>query len=417
MSKTGKALYDEKMARVNAAIELKVPDRVPFFPTAHMFAAKYAGMTFADAFQDAEKWYAANVKLAIDLDADISFSPDFAVFSSAAAFSAVDFRQLLIPGLQVDANHSFQFVEGEYVKAEEYDAFLDDPTGFALRVYMPRIYGTLGAFSMLPPLTTFMMGYAGMGAIAAFAAPPIWAGFESMHNAAVEAAKWAASGAAFQKEMAEKGYPLWAGGVALAPFDIISDFMRGMRGTMIDMYRCPDKLLAALEMVFPWSIGGAMAQCQMSGNPRVFIPLHRGADGFMSNKQFETFYWPGLKRLFLGLIDAGLTPCPFFEGAYNQRLEFLTELPKGKIMDLFDQTDLFHAKKVIGDTICLTGNMPVALLHVGTKDEIRAYTKQLIEVVGKDGGYIMSCGGVMDEADPERVKIWRDATREFGSYR
>jgi hypothetical protein len=416
MTKTGKALYDEKMGRVNDAIQLKVPDRVPFFPTAHMFAAKYVGMSFAEAFEDAERWYAANVKLAIDMDADISFSPDFAVFSSAGAFDAVKFKQLLIPGLQLDPNHSFQFVEGEYVKPEEYDAFLDDPTGFALRVYMPRIYGTLEAFSMLPPLTTFMMGYAGIPAIGAFAAPPIWAGFESLHAAAIESAKWSAAGAAFQQEMTERGYPLWAGGVALAPFDIISDFMRGMRGTMIDMYRRPDKLLAALDKVFPWSIGGAIAQCQMSGNPRVFIPLHRGADGFMSNKQFETFYWPGLKGLILGLIDAGLTPCPFFEGAYNQRLEYLTELPAGKIMGLFDQTDLFHAKEVIGKTLCLAGNMPIALLHVGTEAEIRDYTRKLIEGVGRDGGFIMSCGGVMDEADPERVKVWRDATREFGSY-
>jgi hypothetical protein len=416
MSNIGKALYDEKMARVNDAIQLKVPDRVPFFPTAHMFAAKYAGMSFGDAFQNAERWYAANVQLAIEMDADLTFSPDFAVFSSAQAFSAVDFKQLLIPGLQLPPDHSFQFVEGEYVKAEEYDAFLDDPTGFALRVYMPRIYGTLSAFSMLPPLTTFMMGYAGIPAIAVFGAPPIWAGLESLHRAGIESAKWAAAGAAFQKEMTEKGYPLWAGGVALAPFDIISDFMRGMRGSMTDMYRCPDKLLAATQKVLSWSLGGAIAQCQMSGNPRVFIPLHRGADGFMSIKQFETFYWPGLQRLFLGLIDAGLTPCPFFEGSYDQRLEYLAELPKGKIMGLFDRTDLFRAKKIIGNTMCIAGNMPISLLHVGKKEDIRAYTRKLIEEVGKDGGFIMSCASVMDEADPERARIWRDATREFGKY-
>lgn len=416
MSKEGKALFDEKLARVNDAIALRVPDRVPFFPTAHLYAAKHVGMTFAEAFEDAERWYAANVQTAVDLDSDITFSPDFAVFAPALAFSAVDFKQLLIPGLQVDAKHSFQFVEGEYMKAEEYDALLDDPTGFALRVYMPRIYGTLGAFNMLPPITTFLLGYAGMGAIAAFSALPIWAGFETLHKAGVEAAKWAAVGAGFRKEMTEKGYPMWAGGVALAPFDIISDFLRGMRGSMLDMYRQPDKLLAALDKVLPWSIGGAVSQCQMTGTPRVFVPLHRGADGFMSNKQFETFYWPGLKSLFLGLIEAGLTPCPFFEGSYNQRLEFLTDVPRGKIMGLFDQTDLARAKKVIGDTMCIAGNMPIALLHVGTKEEIRDYTRNLIEVAGKDGGYIMSCGGVMDEADPERVKVWRDATREFGKY-
>ena len=83
---------------------------------------------------------------------------------------------------------------------------------------------------------------------------------------------------------------------------------------------------------------------------------------------------------------------------------------------MYKRQDLARAKKVIGDTMCIAGNMPIALLHVGTKEEIRDYTRNLIEVAGKDGGYIMSCGGVMDEADPERVKVWRDATREFGKY-
>ena len=60
------------------------------------------------------------------------------------------------------------------------------------------------------------------------------------------------------------------------------------------------------------------------------MALHRGADGFMSLNQFETFYWPGLKKIILALIDAGLTPFVFFEGDFTSRLEYLTELPKGK---------------------------------------------------------------------------------------
>ena len=44
-------------------------------------------------------------------------------------------------------------------------------------------------------------------------------------------------------------------------------------------------------------VGGAMA----NNNPLVFIPLHKGADGFMSNEQFEKFYWPSLKKVMIGL--------------------------------------------------------------------------------------------------------------------
>jgi uroporphyrinogen-III decarboxylase len=154
-----------------------------------------------------------------------------------------------------------------------------------------------------------------------------------------------------------------------------------------------------------------------SGNPRVFIALHRGAEGFMSLKQFETFYWPHMKKLFLGLIEAGLTPAPFFEGDYTSRLEYLLELPKGKVVGQFDTTDLFKAKEIIGKNICLRGNFPVSLLQAGTPREIREYTKKLIDVVGKDGGYIMNTRGSLDEAVPELVKVWIDATREYGVYR
>jgi len=217
--------------------------------------------------------------------------------------------------------------------------------------------------------------------------------------------------------MAELGFPSFAGAVAIAPFDIISDFLRGMRGTMLDMYRQPDKLLQAIDRVLPWSIGGAIGGAKRSGNSRIFIPLHRGADGFMSNEQFEKFYWPSLKKVFLALIDAGLTPCPFFEGSYTTRLEYLADLPKGKIMGIFDTTDLFKAKKIIGNTMCIAGNVPVSLLQVGTPQEIKDYCKRLIDVVGDGGGFVMSAGGVLDEADPELVRVWRDFTWEYGVYK
>jgi uroporphyrinogen-III decarboxylase len=137
----------------------------------------------------------------------------------------------------------------------------------------------------------------------------------------------------------------------------------------------------------------------------------------MSLKQFETFYWPGLKKLLLALIDAGLTPCPFFEGDYTQRLEYLSELPKGKILGFFDKTDFNKAKEIIGDTVAMSGFMPVSILQVGTPEDVKAYAKKLIDVAGKNGGFIMGPSGAMDEANPELVKVWFDFTKSYGVYR
>ena len=148
-----------------------------------------------------------------------------------------------------------------------------------------------------------------------------------------------------------------------------------------------------------------------------FVALHRGSDGFMSVKQFEKFYWPGLKTVLLSIINRGVTPFVFFEGSWDQRLEYLRELPKGKVLGWFDRTDLFRAKKIIGDTMCICGDMPLSLLHTGTPEQVKAYAKKLIDVVGEGGGFIMGSNTSLDDARPDLVKVWVDFTKEYGVYK
>jgi uroporphyrinogen-III decarboxylase len=408
--------FETKTTRVHDAVELRKPDRVPVFPWFHLFPARYVGMTYEEAFYDLERWLAANEKTVLDYDPDLYTQPSAAIAAAGAAHEALDNQQIKWPGHGVAPHRSFQFVEGEYMKAEEYDEFLNDPSDWTIRKYLPRIYGALEGFGMLPPITSLLAGYAGAGIVGILAAPPVAAAVERLLEAAQVSGRWSMAYAQFEQKMNGLGYPSFAAGVALAPYDLISDMMRGMRGTMVDMYRCPDKLVAAMEQVLPIQIGGAIGQAHMSGNPRIFIPLHRGADGFMSNEQFERFYWPTLKALILALIEAGLTPCPFFEGGYNQRLQYLKELPPGKVMGLFDRSDLVQVKEVVGDNLCIVGGMPVSLLQHGTPQMVRAETKRIIETIGADGGFIMSCSTVLDEADPELIRVWVEATKEYGVY-
>jgi uroporphyrinogen-III decarboxylase len=144
----------------------------------------------------------------------------------------------------------------------------------------------------------------------------------------------------------------------------------------------------------------------------VFMPLHRGAHGFMSLKQFESFYWPFLKRVTLALIDAGYTPDLFFEGNYTSRLEYIAELPKGKAIARFDQVDMKKAKEILGGNVCISGNMPVSVLQVGTPDDVKKICKELIDTVGKDGGYIMGPASALDEVNPVNLKTMIEFTKE-----
>ncbi len=408
--------FDLRTKRINDAIALRKPDQVPLFPSFHLFPARYVGMTYEEAFYDLERWLAANEKTVLDYDPDLYFQPSGPISTAGAAHEALDSKQIKWPGHGVAATRSFQFIEGEYMKAEEYDEFLADPSDWTLRKYLPRIYGNLQGLGMLPTVRSLLAGYAGAGIVGILALPPVAASLNALNQAAQISMQWSIGYAQFEQKMNAMGYPAYAAAVALAPYDLISDMLRGMRGTMKDMYRCPEKLVAAMELLLPDQIGGAIHQCQMSGNPRIFIPLHRGADGFMSAEQFERFYWPTLKALFLGLIDAGLTPAPFFEGAYDQRLQYLKELPPGKILGWFERSDLMQLKRELGDVMCIASGMPASLLQAGTPEQVRAETKKLIETVGRDGGFIMSNNTVLDEADPALVKVWAEATKEFGVY-
>jgi uroporphyrinogen-III decarboxylase len=149
----------------------------------------------------------------------------------------------------------------------------------------------------------------------------------------------------------------------------------------------------------------------------VAIPLHRGSEGFMSIRQFETFYWPTLKGLILALIEKGQTPLVFFEGDYTSRLEYLLELPKGRVFSHFDTTDMFRAKEVLNGHMCLCGNVPCSLLQTGTPEDVKAYAKKLIDVCGKGGGFIMSTRSPVDDVEPEPLKALIDFTIEYGVYR
>lgn len=118
----------------------------------------------------------------------------------------------------------------------------------------------------------------------------------------------------------------------------------------------------------------------------------------------------------MALIEHGLTPCILFEGDHTSRLKYYAQLPKGKVLGFFDAADMVKAKKIIGNTICTSGMMPVSLLQFGPSEKIKACVKTLIDTVGKWGGFIMAPRIFMDYADPRLVKVWAEFSKAYGVY-
>src|SRR4030043_303186 len=216
MGKTPEELFKERTKRVEDAIQLKVPDRVPFLPFFSFFPAKYAGISFEQAMYDYDKLGEVYKKAIIDFQPDMYTSP-YGLISVGPTFEAVDYKQLKWPGHGVSPNHTYQFVEGEYMKAEEYDAFLFDPSDFMIRTIFPRIFGALEAFKMLPSISSAYY-LRTIPRIAVLGIPEVAAAFERLLKAGAEAQRMMTEAKSFVEEMERLGFPCQFGSTGYAPF-------------------------------------------------------------------------------------------------------------------------------------------------------------------------------------------------------
>ncbi len=415
-AKSPQQLYVERSKRIQDVMELRQPDRIPIqLPMSYMLA-ELGGITNQEFLENPDKAQEILEKAALEFQPDTIMGT---LPSDSRPFVRLGDRMTRWPGHGLPPNGQYQFVENEFMKAEDYDAFLDDVSDWAIRVYLPRAFRALEGFALLPPTGMHLFGAYNILSAASLANPAILDAFKAYYEVIKIMAENGVRSMKNMQRMAALGF---AGGTLAgfnveAPFDFMSDTLRGMRGIMLDIMQRPEKLLAAEEKVSRLQIKFAIESARATGLKRVMMPLHRGSDGFLSLRQFERFYWPQLKHMILTFIENGITPGVFYEGVWDQRLQYLAELPKGKTIGWFQASNIFKVKEVLGDTMCIIGGMPNSLLQGGTIEEVRAHTKMLCQVVGKGGGYVMSVGvGEMSGCKPELVKAWVEATKEFGTY-
>jgi uroporphyrinogen-III decarboxylase len=405
-------LYKERVTRFIKAIKLEKPDRVPVMIPAQFLPSVYAGYNLGTVMHDYGKLKEAWLKFLNDFEMDSFLPPSLAL--PAKVLEMIDFKLLKWPGYNLpDDAPSYQFVEGEYMPPEEYDALIYDPADFLQRYFLPRCAGAFKPFSKLAALTPFVA--IPVGYIAQFADPEIRKAYETIFEAAQEAMKWAMAVGEMSQIGLTAGYPNIWGGMSQAPFDMVGDFLRGTRGIMMDIFQRPDKLQQAMAKLVPVAISDAVNSANASGCPIIFIPLHKGTGGFMSNKQFEEFYWPTLREVMMGLINEGLIPLPFAEGNYEPRLEIIKDLPRSSTIWFFEHMDMAKAKKILGHT-CIAGNVPVTMMVTGKPAEVKERCRQLIEVCAPGSGYILTAGAWMDIGNPDNLRAMMEAAKEYGVY-
>ena len=408
------AAYRERVTLIKDAIQLtKTPARIPICPSAGFFPVQYAGVSMYDAMYDYDILTQAWEKYCHDFTPDAYNAPTTIV--PGKLLDILDFKLCKWPGRGVSKQQEYQYVEKEYMKAEEYQDLIDDPTGYFMSIYFPRIFGSLKPLAKMPLLPPVNEIPCIPPAAIPFGAEDVQSTLKTLMEAGKETGRWLTAVGRINKSVMGKGYPAFSGGFTKAPFDVIGDTLRGTLGIMMDLYRHPEELMEACERLTPFMVKSGVASCKAAGHIMPFIPLHKGADGFMSDEQFRKFYWPTLRKLIIGLVNQGCVPQLFAEGAYNQRLETICDVPKGKTVWWFDLTDMDRAKKTVGQVACIAGNVPLSLLCTATADDVKAYCKNLMDVAGRDGGFIFSTGAGMQGAKAENVKAMIDFAKQYGA--
>jgi uroporphyrinogen-III decarboxylase len=399
MAEDMEKLYQERLERYVTAMQNEKPDRVPIRPFAAEFAASYAGFNNQQVTHDIDKAFEAVRKCAADFDWDATVGNMVYVWTGIC--DAFGTNYYTIPGIDKPADDAFQYVEppdeaSAHMKADEYDALIDDPTGFLANVWLPRISNDVvapGEPNTYRNNLAFLKG--GMAVLHYFT-------------------KFGEQIAALR---AESGTVHAIAGCLKAPFDILADKLRGFRQLCADIHRRPEKVLAACEALRPHMMFNALAGADPEKKVPISIWLHRGCTPFLSPKQFETFFWPTCKQIIEDIFAEGRQVLWYAEGDWNANLKWIAELPERSIIYHVDRADIFEVHEAVGHKFCLSGGVPNDLLAYGTPDEVRAHCKKVIEGVGKDGGYVMDAGAIMqDDSTIENVKAMTEATLEYGKY-
>ena len=413
-SPAAKQLYQERAQRMYDVLHLKVPDRVPVSLPAEYFPAYHGGVNLHTVMYDYEELKRCWLKYMREFEMDSFSGPG--LVHSGKTMDIMDYRYMAWPGHGIGKDvSSYQYLEREAMKADEYDDLIRDPSDFIMRKVLPRSIGELKAFEKLGPVSNSL----GMPSnfVAAAANPEIRKAYRKLIEAGEELEKWGEAVRAVSREALRAGFPAMMGGIGTAPFDVLADTLRGTRGAISDMYRQPEKMLAAMDRIADIIIANARLALA-DGNGIMFsFPLHKGDDVFMSDTQFEKFYWPSLRKIIVALAQEGIISSLFAEGAYNKRLKYIKDVPAGWTTWLFDQTDMSEAKKALNGIACISGNIPSSLVCTGTPEKVKEYCRYLIDTCAPGGGYILAGGASATEAPAENLRAIMDVAKQYGVYK
>jgi uroporphyrinogen-III decarboxylase len=367
----GNELYKQREERIQTTINLKTPDHVPVLCTECDFAWSFANISQYDFMFNNDKMMIAFKKFYDEFQTDAAYIHPILFHP---LFYALEYPcQIKIPGEDLPKDSVFQVVEKEIMTEADYKHAKD-------RGYVWIV------MQLLPKLRPEFFDVKNK--------------FMDSIRLRFEDERTLANYKTFKEEW---GWPLWYGGGMESPFSVLC-LARSYKKLVQDIYRNPDIVKQTVKRftqdIIKMSIGG----CVANNVKRNMIGLHREGSSSFSLKIFEDIALPMIKEIVNAHVKENIITILHCDGDWNPNLSYLTELPKKKcVIDLDDSTDIFKAKEILGDRMCISGNVMERFLAFGTPQKVEDYCKKLIDVVGEGGGFILK-GEAPRESKIENVK-------------
>ena len=356
--------------KIEAAIALRKTKPVPVAPLIISFAAQCAGMTQAEIFSSLHKW-----QQALALTFTRVGVPDaiFPLWPRDAAKSQM--LRVLLPGDELEPNAQFQYLETEVMKRDDYSFIIQNGYRAWFMQYLPKIRSDIppGPLGRILTIRGFMLQ-----------------GLRIKRNVTY----W----------QRKKGIPAMFYAACYPAFDLFS-LARSLVPFCHDLFDCPEAIQQAISVATPEIVSMAKIPLRVTGGKRVCIYPMRSSASFISPKMFERFVLPGLKQMVGSFLKSGVISVLHCDGNWTPMLSYLRELPRAScVVELDGQTDIFKAKEILGDWLCLKGDVPATLLAQGEPDQVAEYCQNLLKSIGSAGGFILSSGcEVPLDARPDNV--------------
>jgi uroporphyrinogen-III decarboxylase len=364
--------------RMLAALNMEKPDRIPISLSGQMYF-KFIDptMVIADYWRrpklvDEYLIEAAKLPWLEEMDSAPSAS-GMPMDTFLQNFAAMWFAKMKIPGRELAEDALWQIDEQGPMTEEDYDTIIDKGWAYLKQELLNRIGFDPAA---LPPMD---MEYFGE----------------------------------IQKKVAELGKTTIAMSGGLLPFPTFETLSgaRKLPAFFRDLRRMPDKVRAALDVMDKEEVDATVKAITDMPGVYGFIGGTRAGSDFISTKVFEKFYFPYYQKVVPAMQEHNTKTWFHQDGNWSTFLHYFAEFPKKQcIWDPDHLTDMALIKEVLGDKMCITGNVPPALLSVGTPEDCYNYAKKIIDIVGP-AGFIMNSGcSVPPNAKLENVQAVIRAT-------